>query len=461
MFVKFNPTLGTTNNQLRCFNFMRIITAIATAAAGSTPVVRPMTAQNTFDENINLITEIISNAEAGSWQTSPKFDAQNAIKGHNLDETGYTEANFNNRLYRADFWRDSGKAQLPYLKFTVLNQIFSTWTSFPYMDIIHGAHTDKQYDNVTGYVPTVDVGNGGGYGYASVNLTGVYHDGTRAPWHSIRPADTGPGANPWGQSANVERSDWWLAVTAGYFILIQPYHAITYFGLRSTNAWEDSYDDNPPIAAFNTPLWPWQRGYTTAASWPTFTSKKMWAWWRTKDGNDSVRAQPLLSRRSNSVDSINPICQTYQYPEWISSDADSYNRISGDGHGSPFFRLMATMNIAWRMRDQGADDTTNLPTLGYRYWATVDPNTGASVPCAVPIYMRLGVNTNDATIPARTWMNEGGKLPGIYKSLSGSDAYMLKYYTPGETLTVDGEPYYPIISGPDVRYRDMFLIRAR
>ncbi len=162
MFVKFNPTLGTANTQLRCFNFMRIITEVATAAAGSTPVVRPMTAQNTFDDNVNLITEVISNAEAGGWQTSPRFDEQNAIKGHNLDTVGYTEANFNNRLYRADLWRDSGKAQLPYLKFTVLPQVFSTWTSYPYMDIIHGAHTDKQYDKVVGYVPTVDVGNGGG-----------------------------------------------------------------------------------------------------------------------------------------------------------------------------------------------------------------------------------------------------------------------------------------------------------
>jgi hypothetical protein len=75
--------------------------------------------------------------------------------------------------------------------------------------------------------------------------------------------------------------------------------------------------------------------------------------------------------------------------------------------------------------------------------------------------MRLGIHTNDTTLPARTWWNEGGRLPGFFKSLSGSDAWMNDYYTPGTTITVDGEPYYPLVTGPDTRYRDMFLIRAR
>ena len=460
MFVKFDPTLGTTSNQLRCYNFMRVITEVATAAAGSTPVVRPMTAANTFDTNIDLITSVIANDEAGGWQTSPRFDDQNAIKGHNLDNVGYTDANFNNRLYRADFWRDSGKAQLPYLKFTVQPQVYSTWTSYPYVDIIHGAHTDKQYDKVSGYVPTTDTANGGGYGYASVNLTGTAQDGTRAAWHNIRPAETGVGANPWGQSANVSRSEWWLAVTAQYFILIQPWTSMTYFGLRSTNAWEDSYDDNPPIVGFNTPLWPWQRASTTTTSWQTFVGKKHWAWMKIKDGSNAVRAQPYLCRRSHTGDSINFISHTMQYNEWTTKDASSYIRVSGDGHGQPLFRLCANLNSAWRTRES-SDDTTDSPSQGWRYWPTVDTNTGAAVPCAIPVNMRLGIHTNDATLPARTWWNEGGRLPGFFKSLSGSDAWMNDYYTPGTTITVDGEPYYPLVTGPDTRYRDMFLIRAR
>jgi len=460
MFVKFDPTLGTTSNQLRCYNFMRVITEVATAAAGSTPVVRPMTAANTFDTNIDLITSVIANNEAGGWQTSPRFDEQNAIKGHNLDNVGYTDTNFNNRLYRADFWRDSGKAQLPYLKFTVQPQVYSTWTSYPYVDIIHGAHTDKQYDKVSGYVPTTDTGNGGGYGYASVNLTGTAQDGTRATYHNIRPAETGVGANPWGQSANVSRSEWWLAVTAQYFILIQPWTSMTYFGLRSTNAWEDSYDDNPPIVGFNTPLWPWQRASTTTSSWQTFVGKKHWAWMKIKDGSNAVRAQPYLCRRSHTGDNINYISHTMQYNEWVTNDVSSYIRVSGDGHGQPLFRLAANRNDAWRTRES-SDDTTDSPSQGWRYWPTVDTNTGAAVPCAIPVNMRLGIHTNDTTLPARTWWNEGGRLPGFFKSLSGSDAWMNDYYTPGTTITVDGEPYYPLVTGPDTRYRDMFLIRAR
>ena len=463
MFVKFNPTLGTANTSLRCYNFMRIITAVATAEAGSTPVVRPMTAAGVFNNSLNCITEVISNAEAGGWQTSPKFNPSNAIKGHNLDDAGYTDANFNNRIYRADFWRNSGKAQLPFLKFSVVPQVYSTWSSYPYIDIIHGAHVDKQYDEVVGYVPNVDTGTGGGYGYASVNLTGVGQDTTRATFHSIRPAETGPGTNPWGQPAPNERSDWWLAVTGNYFILIQPFHSITYFGLRSTFPWENNYDDNPPIVGFHTPTWPWQRATTTAASWETFTTKKMWAWWRLKDGDNNVRAQPYMSWRSNPGDTVNYVTSTITNPEWVTNDITSYRKISSDGHGSPLFRLMAADHPslrAWRMRESNAD-STDMPSYGYRYWPVTDVNTGALVPCAVPIFMRLSVNTNDPTIPARTWWNEGGKLPGIFKGLSGPNTWMESYFTPGETLTVDNEPYYPIVSGPDLRFRDMFLIRAR
>jgi hypothetical protein len=57
------------------------------------------------------------------------------------------------------------------------------------------------------------------------------------------------------------------------------------------------------------------------------------------------------------------------------------------------------------------------------------------------------------------YFNQGGRCLGIFKSLSGSDAFMNNFYTPGQNFVVDGENYYPVLTGSDSLYRDMFLIR--
>jgi len=434
MLVRFQPTLGTTNASLRGYNFMRVITAVATAAAGSTPVVRPMTAQNTFDNNLNLITEVIANSEAGGWTVS----GTNDTNGHNLPDTTYTDTNMNNKLYRADFFRPSYKAQYPWLKFTVLPQVQHAFQSYGFMDVICGAHTDTRYSAVNGYVPTLDVANGG-YGLASVNLTGG-NNGSISYSGNINTlyADVGPG------SAGVRRDECLLAITANYFILIQPWWGITYFGLRTTQPWENGYDDNPPIVGWHCPTWCWTTN--------TLMTKKKMAWWRVKDGFGQVRSQPYLSFGYTTTGGENFVSHSQDYPEWNVNNQTALTRISSDGLGSPLFRLKGN-------RNSFTGTAVNVGPTGINYFPVTDPTTGVLVPPAIPIKMMLGVVEATTSDQSQMWYNEGGRCLGIYKSLSGSNAFMNNFYSPGQNFIIDGENYYPYITGSDVLYRDMFLIR--
>jgi hypothetical protein len=464
MLVKFNPTLGTTNASLRAYNFMRVITAVATAAAGSTPVVRPMTAQNTFDNGVNLITGVIANAEAGGWSVS----GTNDTNGHNLPDTTYTDANLQNRVYRADFWRASNKPSYPYVKFTVVPQVQSTWTTYPFMDVICGIHTDTRFNAVVGYAPSG--GDGGGTANTGRNITAPRADGTGWGNMGIRPNETGTNG-----TSNVSNSEFLLAVTQDYFILIQPRFSMTYVGLRTTNLWENNYENNPPLVAFHTPLMLWTGG--TLEAMP----RKMMAWWLLKDGLGQVRQTPFLSFSShignigtgpNASSTFNHVLANRQITHYTSrhgwnnypnSEADALTRISGDPTGGPLFRTKAfrnnymTLGIWVPWSGGNSYNPIAVGPSGWNYPPIVDPNTGILVPPAYPLNMMLCVaHESDNSL---TYFNQGGRLPGIYKSLSGSDEFMNRYYVPGQNFIVDSENYYPYVTGTDAQYRDMFLIR--
>ena len=483
MFVKFNPTLGTSTATLRAYNFMRVITAVATAAANSTPVVNPLTAANTYDTNVNLITEVIGNSVAGGWTIADPGETGNT--GHNLPDATYADSGITGRTYRADFWRASNKATYPYIKFTVLPQVQDTWATYPYMDIIYGIHTDTRFNFTAGYAPPGGAG-GGTTNPTGRNLTAPNNNATAWGAHGIRPNETGESQG----TALISYQDWFLACTADYFILIHPGFSITYFGVRELNLWEQQYSDNPPIVGFHTPL----RAYTTASVLP----RKMMAWWRLKDGNGDVRIAPFMSfyqDLANTIDGSNPngvgqggswqrnqVTTTYHDVEYSTSEASAISRISGDPFGGPLFRIKGlrdsysriiinTYNpIPYNASPVGQPTvptptatvtTTNLVTYGFGatgpiYPPIVDPNTGILVPCAYPIHMMLSITSNNTT---EAYFNQGGRLPGLFKSLSGSDTFMERYYNPGQNFVINNENWYPVVTGTDTLYRDMFLIK--
>jgi hypothetical protein len=477
MFVKFNPTLGTSTATLRAYNFMRVITAVATAAAGSTPVVRPLTAANTYNNDINLITEVIGNGEAGGWTVSDPGETGNTA--HNLPDATYADSGITGRTYRADFYRTTGKATWPYQKFTVLPQVQDTWATYPYLDIICGLHTDTRYNFVSGYAPSG--GSGGGTATSSKNLTAPANNATAYAAHGIRPNETATSQG----TALISFQDWFLAITADYFILISPGFSITYFGLRSMNVWEQIYSDNPPLVGFHTAT----RAYAGAAVMP----RKMMAWWRLKDGSGEIRANPFLSvyeDLAGTTEGSNPVGvplttgwqrnvvnTTFQNVEYSTSEASAITRISGDPFGGPLFRLKGLRDNYSRVIGNTSNITSLPPSgnpmapvnpthafniitshgpTGPSYPPIVDPVTGILVPPAYPINMMIMVVSNTIS---QSYFNQGGRLPGIYKSLSGSDEFMERYYNPGQNFVVNSENWYPVITGTDTLYRDMFLIR--
>jgi hypothetical protein len=480
MFVKFNPTLGTSTATLRAYNFMRVITAIATSSAGSTPVVNPLTAANTYDTNINLITEVIGNSVGGGWTIADPGETGNT--GHNLPDNVYADSGITGRTYRADFWRASGKATYPFIKFTVLPQVQDTWATYPYLDIIYGIHTDTRFNFVAGYVPSG--GSGGGTATTGRNLTAPANNATAWAAHGIRPNETGTNQG----TALINNQDWFLASTSDYFILIHPGFSITYFGVRDLNLWEQQYSDNPPIVAFHTPL----RPYASAAVMP----RKMMAWWRLKDGAGEVRSAPFLSfyqDLAETKETSNPargaslttgwqrntVTTTYHDVEYSTSEASAITRISGDSFGGPLFRLKGLQDNYSRIigntspgnlfgsPPQGfpnvhLDNTThNIVTYGFGatgpiYPPIVDPNTGILVPSAYPVNMMISVTSNTIS---QAYFNQGGRLPGFYKSLSGSDEFMERYYNPGQNFIINNENWYPVTTGTDTLYRDLFLIK--
>lgn len=479
MFVRFNPTLGTSTPALRAMNFMRVITAVCTSSAGSTPVVNPLTAANTYNTGINLILEVIGNTAAGGWQTADPGEATGT--GHNLPEATYADAGITGRTYRADFFRDSGKIGNPFVKFTVLPQVQDTWLTHPYLDIIYGLHSDRRFNFVAGYAP--GGGSGGGTAATARNMTAPINNASGYASHQIRPNETGTGVG----TALVNNQEWFLAATADYVIIIHPTYGITYLGTREMQAWEQIYSDNPPIFGFHCPVTRWSGTlYTNIGHIP----RKMMAWWRMLDGDGNVRPNPLLSFYQDltttnshphngynflSPGSGNPFARNcvnvnQQYQQWSQNDQSSYDRIMGDPFGGPLFRIKGLQNsyvdlvVAQWPNGPGIGLPTtgvivtdnNAGPVGITYPPMVDPVTGILVPPAYPVVPQMMITSNTVS---QVFINQGGRLNGMFKSLSGADVFMERYYNPGQNFVIGGQNFYPVLTGTDTAYRDMFLIR--
>jgi len=423
MLVKINPSLGTGNNSsyLWAYNFMRCIDAIVTAAAGSTPSVNPLTAASTYDSGTNLITSVISNTEAGGWTRSSSF---------NLVDSSYTSSKFDDYSYRADYYNSSGKSAYPYKKFTLKPQAYTTWTSYPYLDFIYGIHTATDYSGTAGYAYTgpdaaktsMNVCEGGNYPYPAWDPT------FPLAFYTAKTGTVG--------TAAVNYNEYLVAATQDYLIILNPYNSVLYAGLRTTQQWENSYSNNPPIVTWcaNSSIF-YNVGYHN-------NSKFMWA--LTMDGTGTVRPTPTKAwYYMTSADNNYVQYASHTVLHGAGNVGIQNLKPVGDITGGPLMRSCVASSGA-------------LSTPGYRQPPVVD-STGTLVPPAVPINMMLA---HQSTVSSNTYFNAGGQCLGIYKSLGGSDAFMNNYYTStSQTFTVGGDSYVPYVVGTDTLYRDMYLVR--
>lgn len=433
MLCKINPSVnGTVTDQKAiAINFLRAIQAITTAAANSTPSVLSQTAPTASPSGTDVITQVISNAEGGGWANTA-----------NTNITSNYNASFASP-YTLDLSRDSGKSAYPFRKLsfrTNPNQLFSgSFTTYPQILVSHGFNTTA---NAGGnYLLGTTQGMPGAGGVYTSNRFDV---------NKTDESTTSNNVTPWGPG--VQGGEWLVASTERYFILMSgglsstagygP-GAMMYVGLRTTQAWEESYNDNPPIVSVC---------YDASAYYDNSCGSNASMWTRTLSSSGTVNSTPFWYRINNqpsnatsgavidvSGNYVDPLTvYSYSTSQWNSYVRDARYHWANEMQ-VPMCPSAGFSNFKTKIR--GTYQVTG---------PTMDPSTGTFVPPAFPIV--FAKNNQGAT-------TAGGTAIGLYKSMSGSDTFLQQYYTPGQTFVVNNEAYYAYAIGNDPLYRDLFLIR--
>lgn len=218
--------------------------------------------------------------------------------------------------------------------------------------------------------------------------------------------------------------------------------AMMYVGLRTTQAWEDSYNDNPPVVSVC---------YDASYYYSYGCGSNASMWTRTLSSSGAVNSSPFWYRINNQPSSSmgNAMTVTGDYMDPLSAYATqstSWTTIAQD----PRYHWANEMQLPMC---PSAGFSNFKSKIRYQYQVTgpvMDPSTGTFVPPAFPIVFAR--NNQGAT-------TAGGTAIGLYKSMSGSDTFLQQYYAPGQTFVVNNEAYYAYVIGNDTLYRDMFLIR--
>jgi hypothetical protein len=418
MLCKIDATIGTTDEKARAINFLRAIQAIATAAAGSTPSVTPLTAPSTLGTG-NVITSVISNTEAGGWTSSSSTTLTNAYSATSatpylLDL--YSTAN-----------TDTGKTTYPYLKasfYTNRAYPFSgsgsaSWANTTYLsnqsiDVTVGFHTGTAADGNYLGTNTVD-------GAWSRNLTcGGNLTGGAAYTSQTLASNT-------SKQIRAAAGEHLVAATSQYIIVMSRY-GMVYLGLRNSVAWENAYADNPLVTGFYSDF---SNGNATAGGLNQMDMLTSWMY--TVDSSGIASGPSWRTHKSYTVSGVNPISGT---PDNAFYAAALWGGYSSATYGGGYMPLMP------------------FGLRSHNYTTAVGPvndSNGALVPPAYPI---SPVYTSSGNA-----VNQAGAIKGMYRSLSGSDTFMNNYYSAGQTFTIGTDSFYPYAVGDDTLYRDLFLIR--
>lgn len=429
MLCKINATLGgATDERARAINWLRAVQAICTAPAGSTPSVASVTTPTASPSigvsgSVNVITEVISNVEAGGWTSSASTNVT---------------SNYNNSFaspYQVDLYRNSGKATYPYRKMSFRTNpwyVFSaSYTSYPWIMASHGFNTAT--DATGNYLLGTTVN------YPANGVTNTWKmevNGT---------SSTETNANGYHNILRINVGEWLIASTERYFMALSGSAAngnagtFMYIGLRTTNSWEDQYDDNPPLASAT---------YDGSQQWSTGIGTNVSAWMRTFQTTGVVNSNSAWY----SIPSVAwpglaqaPTIAAYMCPfSAYNTTSNSWNTYNDASYYYGNTLQIPIIPGYWgMMRSKHRNNNTMIGPV-------TDPSTGSFVPPAFPLTIARNVQNSQ---------NPGGTLIGVYKSMGGTDTFMQQYYTPGQTFVINSEAYYAYAIGNDTTYRDLFLIR--
>lgn len=446
MLVVIDPKSASTNEQVRAINLLRAVKTVATAAANSTPSCLAWT-NSTGTTGAEMIT-VIANAEAGGWSVG----AQDTVPASG----GFTTTT---DTYRMDLYvQNTGTATYPYHKFCMAagdqynstNLFSGDFTTYPNIIWWYGAHTAS------------NMGTSGAF-WAST---------TEIP--SFRQTKSSGFGNSQGHLMPNDGA-FMMACTANYIHFVNLYGtAYTNAGLsygtngsgnwvvgngyRDTQSWETSSSfaaSAPPVCSFAVDC----RTNYNSAGYPAYA----WAWMQSINASNTIVTSKkyvnTAFEASLSQGYINPVSGAYGAPS--GSTNDYYMSITAcrtNGPDTRGVRVTTYNSIALPLFTMSAHTYNGGGVQGSTIPPVWDSTTGALVPPAYPIIFSNACMTS--TAPR---MAPGGPMKGIYKSLSTANTgyTMSNYVTLNQTYVVNGENYFPALTGRDAASsgQDLFLLR--
>jgi hypothetical protein len=464
-------------------NFLRCVTAIATAGAGTTSLtINPFVSNGVIDSTRNCITSIDANLEAGGWTTSNSHFIPTGSPG-GWDAAIITGSTLQG-AYKADFYNSSGKGAYPYMKLTfhsaggssastinalqyatprakVTNLTNVANTSFLQVMCTFGCSNTTDWTNVS-YQP---VGGNTAYNTGTQTTSFTFNEAVVStasvptvpafvphnPGVKYRMAVTSDYCILWEVPINNSYANNYSNVT-GTSTLIPyarfdwSYGKLLYAGLRETQPWEDAKNNNPPWVTFltnhrvaNTNL-----QSATAPGMDNVVAAYMTT--LNDSGVASANASVYFSNDINTKNFVtfdtsltivaNTTVQTAGYPYQDYARAPNYIASTNLGLQVPLYYTRATGY---------GSGTASVPVTNQLYPPAYDPDTGSFVPPAVPIVIRR--------LASGTW-NPGGAVRGIYKSLDMPIASMKNYFADNQTFTIGYDDYMPVVFN-----ETMYLIR--
>lgn len=423
MLVQINTEVGaqSTDFKSRYFNFMACLHAVATAAAGSTPVVNPViTSTGLKNTSYNCIT-VLSNSEAGGWTTG----VSNNITAATTYNSSFASA------YTVDLYNYTGKTTYPYYRLGFKNNEYTfgsgSFDSYPWMNSWCG-HTSNDPSTV---VQTSDTSWNNATWSSGFNpsATATYNK-TSYPYLQIpyiaAPAQT-----------------MYIACTATYMIIATPYD-IWYFGQRTVSPWELTRTDNPPWVSFG--LSGSQANYPNPAipNYPYASFYQAWTSVASPEGSYTATPVKVGNNWQHSA---------YSSGGWCALTGQQYggSMVNYSANGNSNYILPATHPLATVI-------AMNLSYTTFYDQVMTDPVTGQTVPPAYPMIFRSirQVSTGNSVTGTQS---ANGVIQGILRGPTTSNVGYAAQMTSSE-YAIGGSTYIPIRTfNGDVNNQDCWFIR--
>jgi hypothetical protein len=423
MLCTINPDVGSHANdqKSRHYNVMASIHAIATAAAGSSPVNNPVNGSGTRNTSHNCIT-VISNTEAGGWlaSTSNHYTAASTFTANAASQW-------------LDLYKETGKTTYPYYRvaFGTVDYPFNTsFTSYPGVRWHAGCSTENP---------------------ASVAIESTNADFFQRPRDNqytsgaTAVAEGVPGTTT-NHRARFDESGrtYTVAITANYIAIVSVDY-FWYFGIRTVGGWETSRVDNPPWVLLAYTRRENTNGLTTSSnSINSGHTEHVAAWAATINSAGTQFGTGTTTglfggRQYNSTSA----CQMTGLNGWT----QYFPIASSTYHSNRAIRMpifQTPLNSNWGPYNNSSS---------YYYYAdgvVADTTSGLSVPPVYPVVFACCQMDNLSTAI--------GTAPGIFKGMNGTTA-MTDYFVTGSSYTIGGETYVPVRTGNST-YKDLWFLRA-